>query len=75
MKNTQRPCSSLLPGHLHCVHGHAEDCPNPGDCEYPQLDARRTPHDYEPGDTTHPMSTDPECRICGLTRRDCEKRP
>jgi hypothetical protein len=29
-------------------------------------------HDYEPGDTTHPMSTDPDCRICGETRRTCE---
>lgn len=22
-------------------------------------------HDYEPGETTHPMHTDPDCRICG----------
>lgn len=22
-------------------------------------------HDYEPGETTHPMQTDPDCRICG----------
>ena len=29
-------------------------------------------HDYEPGDTTHPMATDPNCRICGETRRTCE---
>jgi hypothetical protein len=32
------------------------------------------PHDYEPGDITHPMATDPDCRICGSTRRDCERR-
>jgi hypothetical protein len=32
------------------------------------------PHDYEPGDITHPMATDPNCRICGSTRRDCERR-
>jgi len=31
-------------------------------------------HDYEPGDTTHPMSTDPDCRVCGETRRACERR-
>jgi hypothetical protein len=24
-----------------------------------------TPHDYEPGDTAHPMHTDPDCRVCG----------
>lgn len=30
-------------------------------------------HDYEPGSITHPMSTDPDCRICGETRRTCEK--
>lgn len=34
---------------------------------------RADPHDYEPGDTTHPMSTDPDCRACGQTRRACEK--
>lgn len=22
-------------------------------------------HDYEPGDVTHPMHTDPNCRHCG----------
>jgi hypothetical protein len=34
--------------------------------------SEREPHDYEPGDTTHPMSSDPNCRICGETRRNCE---
>jgi rubredoxin len=27
------------------------------------------PHDYEPGDTYHPMHTDPLCRICGATKK------
>lgn len=27
-----RPCSDLLPGHRHCLHGHTEDCPDPGEC-------------------------------------------
>lgn len=26
-------------------------------------------HDYEPGDVTHPMQTDPDCRICGEPKR------
>jgi hypothetical protein len=30
-------------------------------------------HDYEPGDTQHPMSSDPDCRICGKTRGSCER--
>lgn len=25
-------------------------------------------HDYEPGEGTHPMHTDPMCRICGQAR-------
>jgi hypothetical protein len=25
--------------------------------------------DYEPGDMTHPMHTDPLCRICGQPKR------
>ena len=29
------------------------------------LAATTITHDYEPGDTAHPMSTDPACRICG----------
>lgn len=32
------------------------------------------PHDYEPSDTTHPMSTDPDCRVCGQPRRACERK-
>lgn len=31
-------------------------------------------HDYEPGDSTHPMAGDPNCRVCGETRRQCEGR-
>ena len=27
-------------------------------------------HDYEPGDGSHPMHTDPLCRICGKAKRD-----
>lgn len=26
------------------------------------------PHDYERGDATHPMHTDPLCRVCGQPR-------
>jgi hypothetical protein len=25
-------------------------------------------HDYEPGETQHPMSSDPDCMICGGRR-------
>jgi hypothetical protein len=25
-------------------------------------------HDYEPGETTHPMHTDPDCAVCGGRR-------
>ena len=39
----------------------------------PQAPAQEA-HDYEPGDTAHPMSTDPDCRVCGRTRRACEGR-
>lgn len=28
------------------------------------------PHDYEPGDRTTPMQTDPLCRVCGQTKRN-----
>ena len=32
-------------------------------------------HDYEPSDAQpSPMSTDPSCRICGESRRACERR-
>lgn len=31
-------------------------------------------HDYEPGETAHPMSTDPDCCVCGRTRRSCDER-
>lgn len=30
------------------------------------------PHDYEPGDEQHTMAGDPDCRVCGETRRTCE---
>lgn len=32
-------------------------------------------HDYEPDGnrSASPMQTDPPCRICGQSRRDCEK--
>lgn len=30
-------------------------------------EARR--HDYEPGEGRHPMSTDPNCRVCGQSER------
>lgn len=26
-------------------------------------------HDYEPGEATHPMHTDPLCRVCGQPAR------
>jgi hypothetical protein len=26
-------------------------------------------HDWEPGEGTHPMKTDPSCRVCGEPRR------
>jgi hypothetical protein len=29
-------------------------------------------HDYEPGDKAHNMAGDPDCRVCGETRRTCE---
>lgn len=31
-------------------------------------------HDYEPGDTRHPMHTDPACRVCGRPARDGSHR-
>lgn len=34
--------------------------------------AQRRPHDYEPGDEQHRMAGDPDCRVCGETRRICE---
>lgn len=27
--------------------------------------AQQYDHEYEPGEVTRPMHTDPECRICG----------
>lgn len=27
-------------------------------------------HDYEPGERTHPMHTDPLCRACGQPKND-----
>lgn len=27
-------------------------------------------HEYEPGDVTHPMHTDPSCRVCGAPKAD-----
>lgn len=29
----------------------------------------RDDHDYEPGDSASPMTTDPSCRICGEGKR------
>ena len=26
-------------------------------------------HDYEPGDDTHQMESDPDCRVCGESKR------
>lgn len=26
------PCSALSPGHVHCAHGHAGDCPDVDNC-------------------------------------------
>lgn len=26
-------------------------------------------HDYEPGEATHPMHTDPLCRVCGYPKK------
>jgi hypothetical protein len=31
------------------------------------------PHAYEPGDEQHRMAGDPDCRVCGQTRRNCER--
>jgi hypothetical protein len=31
-------------------------------------------HDYEPGDVTGPMQTDPDCRICGEPKRSAVHR-
>ena len=63
--------------------GHCEDCVSVGHVEaHPDLGCgdvgctadHQTParnrHDYEPGDTTHPMKSDPDCRVCGGTRHD-----
>lgn len=33
---------------------------------------QRRVHDYEPGDEQHAMAGDPDCRVCGQTRRQCE---
>jgi hypothetical protein len=27
------PCHCMLENHRHCIHGHAADCPEPGECE------------------------------------------
>lgn len=32
-------------------------------------DEYNTKHDWEPGDYTSPMQTDPSCRICGMVKR------
>jgi len=26
-------CDDFAQGHVHCVHGHLRDCPDPGTCE------------------------------------------
>lgn len=36
------------------------------------IDSQRRTHDYEPGDEQHLMAGDPDCRVCGETRRTCE---
>ena len=33
------------------------------------MSAESEPHDYEPGERTDEMQTDPECRICGRPER------
>jgi hypothetical protein len=30
-------------------------------------------HDYEPGETASRMHTDPDCRVCGQPRSQCER--
>lgn len=74
---TIRSCTDLLAGHRHCKHGHVRDCPTPEECDIIEVGGTRrlrpTPyvaerHDYEPGETTHPMHTDPNCRVCGEVR-------
>jgi hypothetical protein len=42
--------------------------------ELAELDAMLDRHDYEPGDTRHPMHTDPACRVCGRPARDGSHR-
>ncbi len=34
----------------------------------------RNAHDYEPGEVTHPMHSDPLCCVCGLPRKTREHR-
>jgi len=45
---------------------------------FAEFEARQYPdsvrHDYEPGETTHPMHTDPDCRVCGLGRKSIMHR-
>lgn len=43
--------------------------------ELPELPTGEDAHDYEPDSDRRPspMSTDSPCRICGQSRRDCEK--
>lgn len=36
-------------------------------CEVPADQPAR--HDYEPGEGTHPMETEPLCRVCGQAKR------
>lgn len=44
---------------------------NPATIRYREARAAATDrHDYEPGETTHPMKTDPDCRVCGEARHD-----
>jgi hypothetical protein len=37
------------------------------------IDTDTETHDYEPGEETSPMATDPNCRICGRTKKDCTR--
>lgn len=41
---------------------------NPAEIKYRVSSGDVESHDYEPGEATHPMHTDPLCRICGEPR-------
>jgi len=52
---------SMLPGERHALSKAADRL-----SEVASLDF----HDYEPGEFTHHMETDPHCRVCGQPKRE-----